>query len=401
MARPHDPPAAVAEKLARRGLSADEPLRALAALEPTWGADPELEATVVALAGAADVLEAGVVLARLAAGTVDKNVKREIKRALYKLGQRGLWHAPDSPPPPPVRTLLGPDEDEPEAWLSAIDPTGSRLLWMARRIGSGMASLSALVDESRGLLEFYAGETTRKSLRQAQRDLAGRSGVALVEAPWPHVDALLMRAVALAADETRAADVARARREIVPHPHAGVVAPPIDALIDRAAAAGDEPALATSAGALTEKELGGWLLPREWVEPALAGIEEAQSSLVIVSPQQKEERLRDALVRAAEDVFAAEGRRDTFAARLEETAYLLARRGQTAQARALVAATEATRAGRAIDQIPVLAQIAARSFALALELKAQRSRDESRGSLIMTPQQAIAEQQRLGSRRPR
>ena len=122
---------------------------------------------------------------------------------------------------------------------------------------------------------------------------------------------------------------------------------------------------------------------------------------MIVSPQQKEERLRDALLRAAEDVFAPEGRRQVFAVRLEESAYLLARRGQAAQARALVAATEAARAGRPIDQIPVLAQLAARSFALALELKAQQSREESRGSLIMTPQQAIAEQQRLAARRPR
>jgi len=393
-----DPSARTSEKiramLAERGLSADDPLHALDALAASWGANPALEGAVVALAGGSDSPAAGETLSRLTAATRDKSVKREIKRALYKLAQRGLWRTPDGAPPPAVRDLLGPADDEPEAWLSAIDPTGARLLWMARRSGAGMASLSALIDERRGLVEFYAGETTRKSLRQAQRDLSDKSGVALIAAPWPHVDALLVHAVAVAADDARSAEVARARREIVPHPEEGPVPPPVDALVDRAAAASDAAALDASASALLQRELGGWLLPRDWVEPSLQGVEDAQSSLVIVSPQQQEERLRDALLRAAEDAFAPEGRRALFAARLDESAYLLARRGETSLARALVAAAEAARGGRPIAEIPVLAQLAARSFAIALELRARKSREESSSSLVVTPQQALAEQQR-------
>jgi len=400
VANPHELSDTAQQQLASRGLSAERPLEALAALAATWGSDPALEAALVTLAGNSDDAGAGDLLGRLAATTRDKHVKREIKRALYKLEQRGRWRAPAAAPPPPVRDLLGPGEDEPEAWVSAIDPSGSRLVWMARRTGAGMASLSALIDERRGLVEFYAGETTRKALRQAQRELSGRNGVALVEAPWQHADALLTRAAA-AANDARSTEVARARREIVPHPHAGPVPPPVDALLDRAAASADPAALEASARALAERELGGWLLPRDWVEPALQGIEDAQSSVVIVSPQQREERLREALLRAAEDAFALEERRALFAARLEESAYLLARRGEDGLARALVAATDAIRAGRPVAEIPVLAQLAARSFALALELRARQSREESRSSLVVTPQQALAEQQQLASRRPR
>jgi hypothetical protein len=401
MARGADVPPRVLERLASRGLSADQPLRALDALEPGWGTDGELEAAVAALLGASNDADAGPRLARLAVRTTDKHVKREIKRALYKLEQRGLWHAPEAPPPPAARDLLGPSEDEPEAWLSAIDPSGSRLIWMARRSGSGMASLSALVSETKGLQEFYAGGTTRKALRQAQRDLSVRNGIQLVEAPWAHADALLVRAVSLGAEPGQAAEVARVRREVVPHPPASQPRPPVDALVDRASAAQDDQALALSASALGERELAGWLLPREWVDDALPAIEEAQGSLVIVSPQQREERSRTALERAVEDALAAPERRELFAARLEETAYLLARRGQIDLARALVAATDATRAGRKIVDVPVLAQIAARSFGLAFELRAEKARDESRSSLIVTPQQALAEQRRLATRRGR
>jgi len=401
VARSPDLPRSLLDRLAARGLSAAEPLRALDALEPRWGSEPALEAAVVTLLGAAESADAGARLASLAARSADKGVKREIKRALYKLAQRGLWQAPAAAPPPATRDLLGPAEDEPEAWLSAIDPGGSRLVWMARRTASGMASLSALVNESAGLQEFYAGGTTRKALRQAQRELAAKSGIQLVEAPWAHVDALLGQAVAIGADPAQAAEVARVRREVVPHPPSSPPRAPVDALVDRATAASDEAALAQSATALGERELAGWLLPREWIDPALANIEEAQDSLVIISPQQREERLRGALERAADEAFAASERRELFAARLEETAYLLARRGQPALARALVAASVAARAGRKVAEVPILAQLAARSFGLAFEIRAEKARDESRSSLIVTPQQALAEQRRLSTRRGR
>lgn len=393
-------PRAVADELARRGLSPDEPARALDALATDWGASPVVEAALVALLGSTGDAAAAARLAELAGRTRDKNVKRELKRALYKLEQRGLWRAPEAPPPPSTQELLGPTEDEPEAWLTAIDPSGSRLLWMARRTGSDMASMSAMVNETLGVQEFYAGGTTRKALRQAQRELATRNGVPLVDAPWQHVDALLQHAVAIGATPQRAADIARARREIVPHPAASP-APPVDALVDRAAAAADPAALADSVRALGEREVGGWLLPRSWVEPALGALDDAQDSVLVVSPQQQEERARSAVQRASEEVFAPAERRELFAARFDETAYLLARRGQLDVARALVAAAEATRGGRPVGEIPVLAQITAASLAIAAQLRARQAREEKSSSLIVTPQQALEEQRRLAQRRGR
>lgn len=394
MARAPEIPQGLRERLAERGVDTADPLQALDALEPRWGAEPELEAAVVEVAGASDRPSAGERLASLASRTTHKTVKREIKRALYRLQQRGLWQAPESAPPPAASALLGPSEEEPEAWVSPIDPSGSRLLWIARRTGQGMASLSALINDLQGVLEFYSGATTRKMLRQAQRELSAKSGVTLVDLPWRHADALLVRALERSADRSREADVQRARREIVPQATTTAAPPPVDALIERSGAAADVAALRASAVALREKELAGWLLPREWIEPALAAIEDTQTSVLVVSPQQREERLRSSLERAAQEVFDADGRRELFAARLDESAYLLARRGRADLARGLVAAAEAARAGRPLSDIPVLAEIAARSLALALELRTQRAQEEARSSLIVTPAQALAEQRR-------
>jgi hypothetical protein len=386
------------EEVAGR-LSVASAAGALEALEPRWGAAPELEAAVAAWLGSTGDAAAGDRLHALEARTASKAVKKEIKRALYKLAQRGVWTAPEAAPPPSARELLGPTESEPEAWLTEIDPTGTRLLWMARRSGDGVASLSAVVNDERGLLEFHAGETTRKALKQAHRDLLQRSKVALVEAPWPHVDGLLDEALEKS-DKTRFAEVPRARRAIVPErPSAATAHHPVDALLDRAAAGGDEAALRASAEALHAGSAPGWLVPAEWLAPALDEIESARSSLVVVSPAQQEERVRAAMESAIAHLFEAPERRRLFARRFEETAYLFAKRGDAARGRALLAAAVATEAGRSPAEIPALAEIARVSLAFALESRAERKQEEARSSLIVTPQQALAEQRARTRRR--
>src|SRR5262249_31596046 len=160
----------------------DDPASALDALERSWGREPDVEAAAVAWLGAAGGAGAGARLPALAPRARSKARQNEVRRGPSRPRPRGARGPAGRPPPPAApprsaRELLGPADDEPEAWLSEIDPTGTRLLWMARRAGDGVASLSAVVNDVAGLLEFHAGETTRKALRQAHRDLAARSKI--------------------------------------------------------------------------------------------------------------------------------------------------------------------------------------------------------------------------------
>jgi hypothetical protein len=391
-------PADVAARLAERGTPVASAAAGLDALEPQWGASPELEAGAAAWVGAEGDQTTGDRLHALEARTTAKTVKKEIRRALYRLAQRGAWTAPAAPPPPTARALLGPDDAEPEAWLTEIDPTGVRLLWMARRSSEGVTSLSAVVSDLRGLIEFHAGETTRKALRQAHRDLLQRSGLALVEAPWRHVDALLAQAYEMS-DHRRFAEVPRARRVIAPKRGDAPVPAPVDALVDRTAAAGDAGALQASAEALHAGKSPGWLLPAEWLTPVLEKMDEARTSIVLVSPVHQEERVQEAMTAGLEQVFADPERRRLFARRFEETAYVLARRGDLPRARALVAAAVATEGGRSIAGIPALVEIARVSMAFALEARAEQAQEEAKSSLVVTPAQALAEQRARTRRR--
>jgi len=396
------PAGPIVERLEARGLDASAPLAALDGLASTWGTDPELEAYVIELVGGFDDDSAGAKLAALAERTSSKAVRREIKRALYRLEQRGRWKPPEAPAPPRARDLLGPADDATEAWMSRIDPLGGRLVWMARRHGSGVASLSALIDEDAGIREFRSGETTRKSLREAQREITRETGIGLVEVPWEWAHEVLRRAFART-ERGRFPETPSVLKALAPHASADSehVRHPIDALLDRAAVAEDESALAGSTQALAEPETGGWLLPLGWLEKALDSFSEADSSLVVVSPALKEERLRESFEGAVATILDAPDRRERFADRLEETAYLLARRGAEAAARGTLAAALAARAGRPITEIPILADVTRRSLALAFEARAERQAEAAKSSLVMTPQQALAEQQRQRARRGR
>jgi hypothetical protein len=388
-----------AATLAALGVGLDQPLAALDRLEPAWGAAPEAEARVVAALGASNEPAVAHRLSALEARSA-KSVRREIRRALYKLEQRGLWKPPTPAPPPRASELLGIHEGEPEAWLSAIDAGGNRLAWLARSLGHGLATLSTVISDTAGMRDLHAGETTRKALAKARKDLASRHGTTLVEAPWQHVDALVADAYERAQDRSALTEYPQARTLVVPHPARGPVAAPIDALIDRAAAGDDPAALAASGEALGERELAGWLLPLEWLKATLDELEGAQQSVLVLSPVQKEERARVALGRAIDEILDPPERRELYAGRLEETAYLLAKRGALGHARALVAAAVALRTGKAISAIPVLAELTRASLGLAAQVHAEEAREQAKSSLIVSPAQALAEAQaRSRSRR--
>lgn len=375
----------------------DDPLTALDRAMHAGAEDPALAAAAIAWVGAeATGPEAGRKLLEIEATTADKATRREIRRALYRLEQRGVWRRPEAPPPPSTSDLLGPVEDGPEAWVTEIDPGGTRLLWIARRIGDGVASLTAVVNDVTGVRELNTGETRRKAIRDAHRSLVAKTGLALVEAPWRHVDGLLEEALAISPDEMRAAEVENARRVLLPPGARGEVARPIDSVVDREEVERDRDALLRSPELRREKDGPAWLVPFDWVEPSIERVAAARESLVVVSPAQQEERVRDAFEREIEEILRAPERRALFARRFLESAWVAARRGRRERARALDACGLAIEAGLPVAEIPALAELVRLSLAFALETRARKASEQARSSLVVTPAQAMAE-----SRAPR
>jgi hypothetical protein len=257
-------------------------------------------------------------LATLTALAAERALRRAARRSLYRLAQRGIA----APAPAPARPVVEREPERPtRAWISAIDGSGSRAVWILFEGGfGGIALCSAIINDTAGLLEVAGGDTTKKRL---ERELAGlRASQTL---PW--VDADPLRAVALvrealalhaalgtsppAAFNRWQRAFAEAAAEEVPTAPRAPAGEPDPAALDR------------STGLLDLPEFGGWFLDPEALQSDAVALLQTRESRLVVSDQIKAEREAAIVDAVVERELTAEAR-GRWARRLEEMALVLA-----------------------------------------------------------------------------
>jgi hypothetical protein len=257
----------------------------------------------------ADAHEAAAVPV-LEALTADHTLRRPARRALYRLAQRGV-PAPTRPAPRPVA------ERRPEravrAWLSGVDGSGSRAVWLLFEGGWGGHSLcSLIVNDEAGVMDAAGGEITKKRL---ERELAALR--ASQKLPWVEVEparalAAAGEAVALHRARGTSPPAAFARWERLFTPS---VPPPSPAVAA-------DPALVERAHMLLElPELAGWFVDPEAVQADALDLLQTRESKLVVSDQIKAERKEAIVSRVVERELGPESRR-RWARRLVDMAFI-------------------------------------------------------------------------------
>lgn len=122
-----------------------------------------------------------------------KELRKVAKLAIYRLGQAGI-----SVPPAPVSArpvIARPPERAVRAWLSGIDGSGSRAVWILFEggLGGGLSLCSLILNDESGILEVAGGPITRKRLERELDSLREHQKL-----PW--VDSDPARAGRLVAD---------------------------------------------------------------------------------------------------------------------------------------------------------------------------------------------------------
>jgi len=118
-------------------------------------------------------------LAEKAAGCTDRALRKALRRAVFRLGQRGIT-VPSIEAPRETVAAAGPDL---EGFVSAFDGRGDRLIWLVRPQSSGgLLLLAAEINEPEGLRDVRLLEATRKDLRSARERLLKDTGLRLVPA---------------------------------------------------------------------------------------------------------------------------------------------------------------------------------------------------------------------------
>lgn len=314
-----------------------------------------------ALRGFADEHGAAAVdlLTRLGSDRHDRAVRRAAKRALYRLGQRGIA-APSAPPPRPV--VVRQAERAVRAWLSAVDGSGSRATWIVFETAFGGLDLASLIlSDTIGIVEVAGGEISKKRLAVELEALRRDQKLPWVEVDPERARGLVAEALALhaASGTTPPGDFARWRARFEPATPVTPPAPPHDA---------DATLVERGAELLELPETAGWFLDPEAVGGDAVELLQARESKLVVSEQLKAEREDVIVGRVAERELDA-GARARWARRLLEMALVFRVLGRAPDAQLADAAAGALAdPNRAVATQPFARGLARRALEVAGEV---------------------------------
>jgi hypothetical protein len=315
----------------------------------------------------------------------DKEITKEIKRSRFKLAQRG-FDVPEqqASEPQPAAPLFSQSQDI-EAYMSAVDGGGGRLIWIAKpQPGHGLQVIQAMLHDHEGLLRFAGMHMRRKELRKMADEIKRQHGVIMISVPWEFADAAIYRGYEKAKargqsglenfHEVRSILASGKPREM-PHP----IYQKLNANQVRDGAWREQ-----SRRLLDEPELRYWLLSDDWVQAYLPQLEEAQTSRLVLNPLQKEERL-SAIVREAVKALCSGEIGEAFKRRMEDMALYFFETQRPEQAKlSLAVALQVGEGDPGPLDVSFLTGLMQKSFAFFMsQEKAKKEEDQS--SLIIKP----------------
>lgn len=329
-------------------------------------------------------------------------VEKALRRGLFLLKSRGIA-APEAPKPEDEGPRFRPiREEEPEqAWASAIDPAGDRLVWLAGHRRGHLYLFQAVVNDERGLVRFSVVETSRRGLRQSVAEAEEAKSFPVVSIEPEYALALIEGAAARQLAPEAAGVPASG---LAPLPAAYRAARPLLAPGEAASAGGSpqpapilarrgldggmdaaeqEARLARSAELHRLAEFAGWLLPDETIRPLVEALDDAARSPLIVGEAQRRERFQEIFDSFADRTFD-DATRDRYRGRLEAQADYLDRRGREDDAKtALAAARGLSPLGPRPSRHPFVIALVQKHLALIAAEARRRAAEEPR--LIVPP----------------
>ncbi|MDP6560597.1 MAG: hypothetical protein QF619_10870, partial [Candidatus Binatia bacterium] len=224
-----------------------------------------------------------------------------------------------------------------EAYMSPVDGSGSRMVWLTKgQAGSGLALLQGVVNDRDGLMQAGGGLLRRKELRRMISEMKEKHGFTMVPVPWAYVDNLLYEAYEKAKGTGRPgleqftslrSHISSARPEQRPHPV-------YDHFKRDDVLSG--PGRESSQGLLEEPEFRSWILEEDWIKPYLEQLCQVQESRLVLNPAQKEERMGGIVRGAIQEIFSGEVG-TLMVGRMEDMALILALTGREDRARSSLA----------------------------------------------------------------
>jgi len=320
-------------------------------------------------------------------------LRREIRRAIYKLRQHGIEvREPEAQP----KSAPSPTEAGLTALMSPIDAEGAQIVWMVKaRPRGGLVRMWGLITENYGLAGVQNHSVTRRELKTQQEELEHQAGVKLIDIDPRLADFILCDAYRRTSDEHRlnVGNFYALRTEVTGAPLPTQLTHPIYAEFAKEAA--EEPSI----DLLKEPEVQAFRIPPKELKPYLEEVNRAQESVLVVSRSSQEDRIMGAVEKAIGELLSG-ARAERLQRRLEHTGLYLAKTGRRQQAGWAAAAAARIRDGADLKKVAFFRSLVQTQLGALLTQEAERKREEPR--LIMTPAEALRAQEEArarGSRR--
>ncbi len=329
-------------------------------------------------------MESVEALAQMESETRDKALKKEIRRSLFKLSQKGLTVPENKPSGSIGLSSLLKAGSETEGYMSSVDGGGGRLLWIAKpQPGHGLQTIQAMVSDREGLLRLGGAHIRRKELRNMSREIKDKHGVSMISVPWEYADQTLYEAYEKSKSRGRTgfenfrelrAGIASGKPKLQDHP---IYRRLSSETVNEGAWREQSRRL------LEEPELHFWFIDEDWVKPYLSQLEEAQSSRLVLNQVQKEERLAG-IVRDAVKAFCAGEIGPLLQRRMEDMALYFLETGREDAARlSLAVAFQISTGDPGPLDISFLTGLVHKSF--GFHLSQQKNKQAEEPSFIVKP----------------
>ncbi len=373
------------DALVAAGLSVESPTEEIIPrLRGVIGGSAPVDLAATFLLGKIATNAALELLREIETSTGDKEVRKEVKRAYFKLSQRGIAVSKDTPSAQkPVPLFERPTEIE--AYMSAVDGGGGRLIWLAKaQPNRGLQVIQAMLHDREGLLRFGAVHMKRKELRAMEDEIKREHGISMIPIPWEFADQRIYEGYekARARGQTGLENFHQIRALIGTEKPAATIHPIYQRL--GIADLRDGPWREQSRRLLDEPELRYWVVVDDWVNEFLSQIQEAQTSRLVLNPVQKEERLA-AIVRDAVKALCTGDNGLAFKRRMEDTALYFFETKRIDLAKLALAVAQQVGAG---DPGPLdvsfLTGLMQKSFAVLMSEQKAKA-EEAQSSLIIKP----------------
>jgi hypothetical protein len=373
------------EQLRQSGLKLDELSSALVpSLEEQWGRGRETDLAIVFSLGKIADSAAAEALLWIEKGIEDKDLKKEIRRSLFKLSQKGLTIPADKRVEEKSPTSILSRSPEIEAYMSPVDGAGGRLVWIIKpQAGHGLQTIQGMVNDREGLQRIGGTQIRRKELRNMAQEIKKQHGITMISVPWEYADMMLYEGFEKAKSRGRSElqNFHQLRSIVNTGKPKAQDHPVYQRLHSKDVREGAWREL--SRRLLDEPELRFWILDPDWAEPFLAQLQEAQSSRLVLNPMQKEERIAG-IVRDAVKTLCAGETEKIMQRRLEDMAFYFVDTGRAQLGRlALAVALQIKDGDPGPLDIAFLTGLVQKSF--AFYLSEQKSKAEEEPSFIVKP----------------